>query len=225
MAFPVVASLTPTVFSTAATSHLVDMPAVVNAGDQLIIAFSSDGSSTVTPPSGFSQLHTTSNTNLVRLGTYRKVADGTEGGTTVDVVTSASCKAAAHTYRITSWHGTTIPEVGTAATGASVNPDPPTLSPSWGAEDTLWLALAGINALVTTSVYPTNYTDGTTSGTSSGNANTVISARRELNATSDDPSALTVSTNTEWVAQTLAIRPAAGGAAATDPGWVGGGWW
>lgn len=221
MAFPVVASLTATVFTSTATAHLVNMPATVNSGDLLITKFVNQVDA-VTTPSGWTQLHSTANT--VRLGTYYRIADGTEGGIQVNFVTSSPRRAAAHVYRITSWHGTTPPEVGTAATGNSTLPDPPTLSPSWGAEDTLWLAGTGAGAIVTVSVYPTSYTDGADDDATT-TAPTVASARRELNATSDDPGTFTISGSTTWVAQTLAIRPAAAAAGADPYPYVGGGYY
>lgn len=212
MAFPVVESLTPTIFSTAATAHLVAMPATVNAGDLLVTVIDTAGNVTngaVTKPAAWELLSST-HTGTARLGHYYRIADGTEDGTTVDFVTFATVKAAAQVYRISAWHGTTPPEVGTAATGSSVNPDSPTLTPSWGAEDTLWLAAFGapLNDTHTVSVYPTSYTNGTLTSTTSTGAASVASARRELNATSDDPSAFTTSSSQTWVAQTVAIRPA-----------------
>lgn len=110
MAFPVVESFTPTIFSTSATAHLVAMPATVNVGDLLIVMFTNNNATaaTVATPGAWNQLHTTASAT-VRYGTYYKIADGTEDGTTVDFVTSVSRKAVAHTYRISTWHGTTPP--------------------------------------------------------------------------------------------------------------------
>lgn len=221
MAFPVVESVTPTVFGTAATSHLVAMPAVVLLGDLLVAEFVNSGDATVTTPTGWTQLHTTANGVTARLGSYYRIAGALDGGATFDFVTSTSVRAVAHVYRVSSWHGTTPPEVGTAATGSSTTPDPPTLTPSWGAADTLWLAVAGSAGAVTVTTYPTSYTDGFDDNTTGANSVMVGSARRQLNATSDDPGTYTVSVTGAWVAQTVAIRPAAGGtghtATATDP--------
>lgn len=109
------------------------------------------------------------------------------------------------------------PEIGTAATGASTLPNPPTLTPSWGAADTLWLVVAGASGAVTASAYPTNYTDGNDDATSSGTAASIASARRALNAATEDPGTFTISASTNWVAQTLAVRPAAGAAVPAAP--------
>lgn len=208
MAFPVVESLTATALDGDATAHLIAMPATVNDGDLLITILSNDGPATVTTPANWNLLGSTvhsSNTN--RLSNYYKIAVGTEGGTTVDFVTSVAEEAVGHVYRISNWHGTTPPEIGTAADAASTLPNPPTLTPSWGAADTLWLAGYGADATETTSVYPTNYTNGQTDSTPAGGSCTLGSARRELNATSDDPGTFTISASEQWIAQTFAIRP------------------
>lgn len=210
MAFPVVESVTPTLFGTAATAHLVVMPAVVNAGDLLTTVFANAGNTTVTTPTGWTQLDTTQASTTVRLGSYYRIADGTEDGVTVDFVTAGAVKAVAHVYRHSAWHGTTPPEVGIAATGSSTTPDSPNLIPSWGAVDTGWLALTGTGAgNPTVSAYPTSYTNGNDDAAGGASSSAIGSARRELNAASDDPAVFTLSASAVWVAQTLAIRPAA----------------
>lgn len=212
MAFPVVDSITVSTFSTAATAHLVTMPATVNSGDLLTVLFSSAWATpdTVATPSGWSLLSANSRTNI-QFGVYYKIADGTEDGTTVDFVTTNARKAVAQVYRISAWHGTTPPEVGTAANLGDTQPDPPSLTPSWGADDTLWLASFGSAGNPTITVVPTSYTNENDDSTTTPTAATVGSARRELNATSDDPSAYTITASQNWVAQTLAVRPSAGG--------------
>ena len=214
MAFPTVSDETIEAFATNTTEHLVDMPATVDSGDLLLVMFTNDATDTVTTPTGWTQLFSEIRSPNVRHGGYYKIADGTEGGTTVDFVTSGTETAMAVVYRITSWHGTTPPEVGTFAEATSTTPDPPSLTPSWGAEDTLWIAHFGANdnGTGTVSAFPTSYTNGL-----SGRANNVASscmagsARRNLNATSDDPGTFTKNNSDAWVANLTAIRPAAGG--------------
>jgi hypothetical protein len=214
LAAPVVASVTETAFDTDTTDHYVDMPATVNAGDLLIVLFTNDGSATVTTPAGWSLLASTANGSAVRLSVYYKIAAGTEGGTTVNFVTSANEQAAAQVYRITSWHGTTPPEISTAATGISTRPNPASLDPAgWDVADTLWLAVAGQDRgdQSGTTAYPSSYTDGI-STQSSDPATTgvcrVHSARRVLAVASENPGAFTIPASEEWVAFTIAVRPA-----------------
>lgn len=225
MAFPVVESVTPSNFANA-TSHLVAMPATVNVGDLLIALIATDGVASVTTPANWNSLHSSA-TAANRLGSYYKIAVGDEDGTTVDFVTSATETMAAQVYRISNWHGTTPPEIGAPASAGSGDPDPPSLIPSWGAADTLWLAEYGSDAVSTATAYPTDYTDGITASAGGAGQCSIGSARRNLNATSDNPGTFTVTDNTKaWVAQTIAIQPAAGGAAAADPyPYVGGGYY
>ena len=213
LAAPAVASVTQTAFSSDTTTHNVSMPATVNAGDLLIVLFTNDGSATVTTPAGWTPLASTAEGSHVRLSVYYKKAAGTEGGTTVNFDTSASEQAAAQVYRITDWHGTTPPEISTAATNAgSTAPDPASLNPAgWGVADTLWLAVAGQdrgNQLGTTT-YPPSYTNGTSTVSSNDNVCCrTLSARRALVAASEDPGAFTIPASEQWVAFTIAVRPA-----------------
>ena len=146
---------------------------------------------------------------------WYKIADGTEG-TTMSVTTDASEQSAHVTYRITSWHGTTAPEAPAVATGTSTTPNPPSLTPSWGALDTLWFACATTaNSDRTFSVDPTSYVSGTTATTATGTAGAIIRVvRRELNAATDNPDTFTIDSSSGWDADTVAVRPA-GAAAAT----------
>jgi hypothetical protein len=209
-AFPQVASVTETTFTTNAVNHLVAMPATVNAGDLLLVLFATDGAPTITTPSGWDQLLHTNN-GSVRATAYTKVAIGTEGGTTVDFVSSAGEEAAAQVYRITAWYGSLDGvERATSATGTSANPNPPTDSPSWGAADTLWLAVYFAPDGNNVTAYPANYTNGL--NTESGNdteAASMGSARRELNAAAEDPGAFTIQASIPWIAQNIQIRPSA----------------
>lgn len=213
MAFPQVGEITVTQFGVDATAHLVNMPAAVDAGDLLICLFSNDNSARYpATPAGWTLLWS-GTTGSTSFSAFAKDADGTEDGTTVDFVTSSSEMAVAHVYRITaaSWLGTlgTDVVVGTPATGTNVNPNPPSVTPGW-TDDTLWIACFGGNNDNTVSAFPTNYTNTTSHNSGGGTGGcTLGSCRRELNAGSDDPGFFTFSESTGWVANTIAIRPAA----------------
>jgi|GEM_PF-1238937 len=211
LAAPVVASVTETAFDTATKDHYVNMPATVNAGDLLIVLFSNDGDETVTTPAGWSLLASDANGTQVRLSVYYKIAAGTEGGTTVNFVTSDNEEAAAQVYRITDWHGTTPPEISTAATDTSNKPNPASLDPiGWDVSDTLWLAVAGQDRgdQDGTTAYPAYYTDGISTPSSNGTRSCrTLSARRVLAAASENPGPFTIPVLEEWVAFTIAVRP------------------
>lgn len=138
---PEVVSLTETVFSSDVTDHPVNMPATVTSGNLLLMPFTSDGSPTITTPSGWTLLYSQSNGTVVMGCAFARVATGSEGGTTVNVVTSAAENAAAQVYRISSWQGTLagveagVP--GFITTGSTV--DIPAFTPSFGQSNTLWM--------------------------------------------------------------------------------------
>jgi len=211
LAAPLVASVTETAFGTDTTDHNVNMPATVDAGDLLIVLFINDRDATVDTPTGWNLLASDANGPHVRLSVYYRIAAGTEGGTTVNFVTSATEEAAAQVYRITNWHGTTPPEISTAATGTDTTPDPASLDPvGWDVADTLWLVVAGQDRgdQAGTTAYPASYTDGISTLSSNGTGSCRIhSARRVLAAASEDPGAFTIPVSEQWVAFTIAVRP------------------
>jgi len=219
MAFPVVESITEYSRAVNDATHDIIMPATVNSGDLLIIIFGHDEAVALTSgPTGFTQLGGDSNLGAGGTGgmyVHAKVADGTEdSGTFTYTLASVSEGGAAQTYRITAWEGTLagveISAITEGGASASVTFGSG-LTPSWGADDTLWLAVCSSNdddAAV--SVYPTNYTNGlsTQSGSGTNDSPAVHSARRELNGTSDTPGTLTLDQSEYWGSFTIGIQPA-----------------
>lgn len=215
--FPQVDSLTETVFTTNTTSHLVAMPATVEADDLLLMIAAFDGAPTVTNPAGWSELENEANVSHARLVTA-KIAVGTEGGTTVDVVTSVIEGGAAQVFRISPWWGTiaTGVVIGARATAGGVaTNDPPLLAPtSWATEFTLWLAVLTVatpSTALNVTTYPTSYTDGTETdpGTTTQGA-LVASARRQTSSPSQDPDPFVMSVSAAGSAsRVIAVRPSA----------------
>jgi hypothetical protein len=176
-----------------------------------------NSSATITFPGGWTVLDDFTSggvaTTHTRTAIYYRTADGSEGAS-VTVTTSVSNACAYVTKRITGQHASSAPEAGTAASSNSTNPDPPSLSPSWGAEDTLWVAVEGNNASRTISVYP--YADNNIAvPTSTGTNATIGYCEQSVNTATSDPGTFTISAAENWGAQTVAIRPAA---AVTDLG-------
>jgi hypothetical protein len=221
MAFPDPASVTQTGFATAASSHSVAYPATVNSGDLLLLIFSARTNPTITTPTGYDLIVSGQAAGPAAgcfSGVYARIADGTEGGGSVSVSISLSRQAAAQVYRITGAYATTAGVEGAFVNvSPSTNPNPPSLSPSWSAEDTLWLAIscsADDDEVATAA--PSNYTD-LTQIASGGGANagvSVISARRKINAASEDPGSFTLNESGNNGCFTVAIRPAAAGGGA-----------
>jgi hypothetical protein len=203
---PQVQSMTPTSVSSASTTHNVSMPATVNAGDLLLMLITFHATQgSVTTPSGWTAAGSIGLANI-----FTKAASGSEGGTTVNVVTANSVKAAAQTYRITRWFGdagTNGVVVATNSGAPGTSADPSNNTPNW-TDRTLWLAAAAVTGNPTFSVDPTNYTNVQSTG---DGASTCLlrSLRRTLYATSENPSTFTWSGSQSWSAFTIAVRPPA----------------
>jgi hypothetical protein len=197
--YPSVAATNGGTTSPSTYNHTVNLPSGIASGNLLIALFGTTSAATPTFPAGWSQLFFTSNT----FSAWYKIANGTEGAS-ITVTTSSSVQSAHITYRITGYSGT--PEVGTSATGSSANPDPPNLSPSWGAANTLWIACEGITGPYTVSSYPTNYSSGLNYYFGGGGPS-VGAAQRNLNASSENPGTFTLGSSSTWVANTIAVAP------------------
>jgi hypothetical protein len=199
VAFPAVGA-TATSTQASGTSHTVTLPTGIAAGHLLVAIFGLRLATTVTWPAGWTPISTA---NLYYVA-YR-VADGGEGAS-ITVTTSAARTSAHHVYRITGQHSA-APEIA-SADSATVNP--PSLTPSWGADDTLWLA----SGLILPDDVDTDFTAAPASFTNLldvVDASFVVhlgSARRAVNAASLDPAAFgTVGTFAVAKAATIAIRP------------------
>ena len=206
MAFPTVAAENGG--TDTGTSHTVNLPSNISYGDLLIVFFACGYQVTVTFPEGWAQLFL-DETSYVQFGCWYRVADGSEGAS-IEVTTSDWRGSSHTTYRVTGYSGT--PEAGTAVIDLGTAPDPPSLTPSWGAKDTLWLAAVGYFAgTATVTAYPTNYSNGRNDRLDNGDYGVGIgSARRELNAASEDPGTFTLSAWSRLISNTVAVQPAAG---------------
>lgn len=205
-----------------ANSLTCDYPASgIASGDTLIALGSADGN-----PSDLIWLTSDGWTNLAISGgvtaqgriAYKK-ADGTEDGTTTTLTTDDAEQKCGRIWAISGASDPTVtaPEQGTWVDGSS-NIDPPSLTPSGGSDDYLFIAFYAHNDTNLATGYPTNYDDNqATQATSSGGGSADGVATRALTASSDDPGAFTNSTNAAK-GQTIAIYPvAAGGATPFKP--------
>jgi len=217
MAYPVKQSTTDTDFGTSVISMAVNMPATVNSGDLLIALVEVRNAGTWTKPSGWDDISTLSQTgggSVGKLNGFYRIADGTEGGSTATWTASVGTTGAWQVIRITDWHGTTPPEATTASGDAS-SANPPSETASWGAEDNLFIAVAGHTASSTSawSASPSGYSTITLNGASSGgSAVCVAHGVKDSASDTDDPGVFTVSgSNRWWASATIVVRPASGG--------------
>lgn len=209
MTYPVIASVTQTLRSTNVTSHSVALPATVDSGDILLVLMAFDGQPTVTwdntTAGSWTNLHDTLSGAACRFLAYYKVASGSEDGLSLGITTSVTEQSVAQVFRIT---GGLSVECGTAvATGTGTSADAPNVTPSWGADDTLWIVGFGLNDNPTSSADPTNYTTTRAESSASG-ACTLIYGSRAAYGASENPAAMTISVSAAKIAQTYAIRPA-----------------
>lgn len=213
-----VSTVTSTGFATSVTGMSVNLPAC-SSGDLLLAFVETRNPGSWTVPTGWvefgSQL---GGSSVGELTAFYKIADGTEGSTATWTA-STGTTAVWQVRKVTNWHGTTPPEVATARGDYSTNPNPPSLTPSWGSAETAWIEVAGntaISALVTGA--STNYTGYDLDTASSGGARTnLASAYRLYTGASEDPGEFPNTGNIRyWAVMTVAIRPSAGGGAPTE---------
>lgn len=104
--FPVVAATAITDYSADQTSHVINLPASIAAGDLLLLWFTMDNAagSAITTPSGWTLEEATiaaTNTDFGYL--FSKVASGSEGSTVTVTSTGTSQSSAAIAVRLTDW--------------------------------------------------------------------------------------------------------------------------
>jgi hypothetical protein len=209
MAFPTVVATSHGPDVTAdATSITLDLPDGSNVrGRLLIVAVSKDGSGAVTWPTGWTVLNDgASDASAVYQSVRYRIIDGSEGypatGATI-TCTGASEEWASWGFLISGFHTATTPEAA-SATGTSAAADPPALTPSWGAQDCLWIVCVSLDGEPAISDHP--YADGQNSDNTVGLPTAVAHARcsQLLNAATSDPAAYT-NTSTSWRAVTIAV--------------------
>lgn len=215
MAFPTIEGTAGTLNAAAnTTAPAVPYPTVTGgilSGDMLILVGAIDlQTSVVSNWNGFTQGDWGASTSASGGWAYKWAAGGETGTVTL---TTTSERQTWSMRCIRGAHSTSAPE-GAAVSGNSTDPDPPSLTPSWGAEDTLWLAVVEIDDVTVPTAAPTNYGNFETIAGATSSASQAL-ATRALNAATENPGVFTMTTE-QWRAQTIAIRPAAGGGGATS---------
>jgi hypothetical protein len=205
MAFPTIRAVSQGALTTAGLSLTITLPTGHASGDLLIIGVSLDGNRTMTAPDGWNLLANRTDTTANRHTVWYKTRGSTESNPNITWLTTTEL-GTWYAFAITTgtWSGT--PEV-TTAYASSANPNAPSLSPSWGVNETLWLALHGWDYNRTSSTNPTNYTNRTyQAGSSTASAGHRTHSRTNQVAT-EDPSQITISATDTWYAYTVAIKP------------------
>ena len=148
--FPtVVDTNTGTDAAAASTSATVSLPANIVAGDLLLMFGGMASSITNFAATGWTIL--TASGTASRIATAFRIADGLEGATiAVTWTTGSSARFVTWRIPVATWNGVTPPEAAVPVTSTSTTPDCPTLSPSWGAGNTFWIAAMGSGTEATT---------------------------------------------------------------------------
>lgn len=216
MAFPVVQTTAESATVTAGTSHVITLPSGIQAGDLILIVLDKGSTAaTVNAHADYTELLDENAGNGLYIA-YRRAVGGESNPT---LVTSANTRTATIAFRISDAENpaTQAPQIGTTATGTSLTPDPPSVTPTGGAKDYLWVAFAGM-ALeeadddTWANTPPTNFTPSPPLQKSCGTAGTnlgglILAAYRQANAASQDPGTFGVDTSAAWRAQTIAVHP------------------
>jgi hypothetical protein len=218
VASPVVEQAIESSTNTAGTSHSVTLPTATSNNLLLIILDKGSTSATINAHTELTELLDENSANGLYIA-YRFM-NGLEPAS-YTLTTSSSTRTARIAYRISGAQNpsVTAPQIATTGTGTSATPDPPSVSPSGGSQDYLFIAFAGmggeeIDDDTWGNTPPTNYTPSPPRQKSCGTAGTnlgglVLSAERALTTGSaEDPGTFGVDVSAAWRSQTLCIHPA-----------------
>ena len=207
-------------FSTDATSFVVNLPATVFSGNLLILAAGSENPSQTQVPAGWTEL-----ANIVSgqggIQIYTKLADGTEGGTTVTLTTAgAGGQLATIVDQINNFSGTIATDIDiSAAQFAFPNTvDPNAVTASWGSDENLFIPYHGggqSGLAVAWSAFSSSYGNTVQITTTDNGSAYIGSCARALTADTDDPGAWTGTGNGQGYTYTLVLKP--GGVAPVGP--------
>ncbi len=201
------------------TTHTITYPATIEAGDTILAICTVDGGSTaLTWPGGWTEVLAVSSA-ANRLEVRVQKAGGSEDSTTFDVTSDSSQQSASRVWVFQDAADPTVtaPEASTTAEGTSTAPDAPSVTPTGGPKDFLYLAFHSTSrGTDDTTGFPTGYSVGTgfdVAG-STGGVHLGYALKSTTASSSDNPSAFTTSASRNWVAAVVAIHPAGGGASA-----------
>lgn len=208
-----VSAATTTTFPTAIAGLVVNL-STPTAGALLVVNLGLRNTATFTPPSGWTQVAIANSASVGVLAVFTKVATGSEGSTAT-FTSSVTNIGGAQCRTITGSDTATAVATATANSGGltGTTANPPSLTPSWGSDATVWLAyMATAASGAVTSAAPTSYTDlAFTNVAAGGSSGGTGSAYRALTAATEDPGAFTSAADRWWMAATVAVKPAASG--------------
>ena len=179
MTFPVVESDSITNIDSSSSSHVITMPSGIQAGDLLIIIFDHDSTAPTYTLTGWTQLFDEEIFALNEMECYWKEAVGSD---TLTVTVSPANTGNYNIYRIS---GAIDPDTQPPEHAVVQSSNPPSLSPTGGSKDYLWITGHGTSTTNNASP-PANYSNELSARTGS---QAMESARRELTAANENPGA------------------------------------
>lgn len=198
-------------YAGSASSHSVDLGSF-SAGDLIIVCFAAESNPTQTWTHDGATDHFTALFGVAsgfglsnQYAKYRVMQAGDSA--TLSVGLSASKKAGWLVIKVAAggFDSASPCTGGGAGGGNNSSPDPPNLAPGWGALDILWLATSAHYSASGINSAPANYSG--LAGYGSGTYVHISSAYRNLNASSENPGAFTLSSNNFWTAGVIAVKP------------------
>jgi hypothetical protein len=180
--------------NTAATNHDVTLPALARvSGDIVLIAYAHRGTGAITTPTDYTALE--NNDDGTSSGTifYRLVTGAEAGGDVVEIVKSGTNSMAAAAFLL---RGITGNPEATSADVAAGSADPPSITPSWGAVKTVYLAISSPGEEESVTDAPTDYSSSSPAGVNgTGDEQGIDAAFRVGKQTSEDPGAFSYATS------------------------------
>lgn len=209
MAFPVDQDRVGTNSTVSGTSHSLNLPASIAAGDMLFAIVRCPASTTITWPAGWTEHEQlSSDATDDETSIAFRYADGTEGAT-ITITLGTSRVLVGLCYRITGAVGIAI---SAAATGSASQPNSPNLSEILtSARDVLWLSIGGCDDAETLTSGPASYSNATVQASTATGASgcTVYGASLQQNGTTQNPGAWTLGSTAIWTAWTIGFSDVA----------------
>lgn len=187
----------------------INLPAGTAAGDVVYVMATTNGLPSMNT-TGYTQVTTAAfNAGAENAVVFRKVMGATPDTTCVINGTGSQQDSMSAVLYVLTGVDTTTPEdvaSPTAATGSSVNPNPPAITTI---TRTAWvLAYAATDVVNTISSYPSGYSGGISINANDNNDTTAAVAYKSVSpAGAEDPGTYTINATANWGAMTVAVRP------------------
>lgn len=192
------------------------MPASVASGDMLIALVGEDsGAASNTWDNSFTELLDSASATGIICAVAYKIASGGETSVVATHTTERSNHIALRIPAAEWANDGTAPEISTIATGNNANPNPNSISPSWGTtRPTILIAAMFADDSAPpfpVTAYPTNYNDNQVSNNTATSASAIACATSTATITIQDPGAFTMTGTETWGAVVIAVKGVASG--------------